>query len=246
MVEQRVVPARAAAPRRIPPRFHFIRFIALFAAAMAVCGLGASLYGWAQIGRVETVLRDGARQTGATLTQVAISLQTASDSATHAAGSADDARTALADASKTTRDLAATLDETGKTLDVTIPGLNIRPFTGVETNFRSQSDEFRTLSTSIDATRTSIAQNATDLRAIGTNTGALAATMRDRATLLNDLARPGSTLDTIITPLRVLAAWSVLLHLLLLGMGVSLFVLTIERHAPLPADLLPDGTTPLE
>lgn len=228
---------KAERPLLVPPllprrRLHFVRIVAVLAALIAVGGLCASVYGYWQVGHAERVVRDELHQSSDTFTQVATSLRSASDSALHAAGTIDDAKVSLTNASTTVQGLAGTLDQTGNAINVTIPGFGARPFAGVQGNFRDQANQFRDLAGTIDHTRDSLSGNAGDLRAIGTNVGTLATTMQVRATQLNDFAGngPGEHLSSITNPMRVLLAWSVVMHLLLLGFAASLFILTTPHH----------------
>lgn len=223
-------------PRR---RLHFVRFIALVTGLLAVVGLSASIYGYVQIGRAERIIRTQVNESADTFTQVATSLQTASDSALHAGVTVDDAQSSLTSASTTLTDLAGTLDQSGSAINVAIPGLGVRPFAGVQSNFRDQATEFRDLAKTVDSTRDAFGGNATDLRTIGTTVSGLAVTMRARARQLHAFSDgdSGANLASITTPIRVLVAYSILMHLLLLGIGASLFVLTTPGHHPIALTL---------
>ncbi len=235
---QRVTQPGASLPlaRR---RHHFVRFIALVTGLLAVAGLGASIYGYMQVGRAERIIRAQITESADTFTQVAASLQTTSDSALHAAVTIDTTQSSLTSASTTLTNLAGTLDRSGSALNIAVPGIGTRPFAGAQSNFSDQANEFRDLAKTVDTTRDSFAGNATDLRAISTTVGDLAVTMRVHARQLRTFADggTGANLATITTPVRVLLAYSILMHLLFLGIGASLFFLTVPGHHPIAIPL---------
>lgn len=226
---RRVVARKARASlswRRI-----FIRVVAIAGCLAAIVGLYASVKTYRQIDRAQTLAQAQLRESSATFKQVAVSLRTVADSADHAATTADGAKGTLGTASATTRNAAGTLDDTASAINFTIPFTNTKPLEGVDTNFRDTAKELRTLADTIDLTGGSLATNAADLRAISRDVDAMAVEMERVSDQLRQFAGDGpgeSGLVQITGGARMILAWSVVIHLLLLGMAMSMFLLTTE------------------
>jgi hypothetical protein len=209
----------------------FIRVVALAGCLAAIVGVYATVRAYRQIERAQTVAQAQLRETSATFQQVAASLRTVSDSADHAATTADGAKGTLGTASATTRNAAGTLDATAGAINFTIPFTNTKPLDGVDTNFRDTATQLRTLADTIDQTGGSLEQNATDLRAISRDVDAMATQMDRVSDQLRQFAGDGpgeSGLLQITGGARLILSWSVVIHLLLFAMSVSLFLLTTD------------------
>lgn len=219
----------------------FIRLVAIATCLVALSGIGASIYGYRQVDRAEAEARQQLQQISDTFAQVAASLRTVGDSATNAAGSASEAKTSLASASSATRGTADTLDQTANVINFTIPFSNVRPLAGVDINFRDQARQLRILADQIDQTGVALGQNDTDLKAIAADVAAMSRQMSTISTQLRQFAGDGSgpgAMTQITTGTRLIIAWSVVIHLLLFGMGISLYLLTGDppRRADPPLD----------
>ena len=210
-------------------RYRFIRLVALLTGVAAIAGLAGSVAIYRQIDAAERTARGQLDQIGEQFTQIAATLATVESSAANAATSVDQAGTALTDAAKTTREFAAALDETAAIINFSVPGLNFRPLDGLDTNFREQAGQLRDLATQVDRTNTTLGQNSRDLRAISGDVALIAREMGDISAQLRQFSSgPDSSLATITNGTRLLIAWSGVIHLLLLAIAASLFLLTIE------------------
>jgi hypothetical protein len=138
----------------------------------------------------------------------------------------DEARTTLTDTSQTTRDFAGVLDRTASVINFTIPGFNIRPLDGLDTNFHDQARQLRDLATQVDQTNTALSQNGQNLRAISADVTRISRQMGDIS------AGQDSPLTNITGGTRTLIVWGGIIHLLLFAIDVSLCLLTIEDAEP--------------
>lgn len=209
----------------------FIRVVALAGCLAALVGMYASVQMYREIDRAQTLAQAQLRESSATFKQVAASLRTVADSADHAATTADGAKGTLGNASATTRNAAGTLDDTASAINFTIPFTNTKPLEGVDTNFRDTAKELRGLADTIDLTGGSLETNAADLRAISRDVDAMAVEMDRVSDQLRQFAGDGpgeSGLVQITDGARMILSWSVVIHLLLLGMAMSMFMLTTE------------------
>lgn len=209
----------------------FVRVIALVALVVALVGLYASARAYREIDRADAAARGQLRDLGATFREVAGSLRTVAASADHAAGTVDDAKATLGGAASTTRNAAGTLDQTAGVINFTIPFTNVKPLEGVDANFRDTATQLRGLADSIDKTGGSLGQNAGDLRAIGRDAGVMAGQVDRVADQLGQLAGDGpgpSGLTQLTSSARLLVSWSMVVHLLLLGLAVALYLITTD------------------
>ena len=205
--------------------------VAVLGCLVALVGLYASYRAYQAVDRAEAVAQEQLREMSATFRQVSGSLRTVADSADHAAATADGAKGTLGAASESTRNAARTLDDTAGAINFTIPFTNTRPLEGVDTNFRNTANQLRTLADTIDTTGGSLTQNASDLRAISRDVDEMATQMDRVSDQLRQFAgdRPGSSgLLQITQGTRLISSWSVVVHLLLLAMAISLYLLTTD------------------
>ena len=224
---------------RLTWRRLFVRLVALATCLIALAGVGASAYAYQQVGLAERQSQEQLLQISAQFDEISGSIVTVSESIGRAAGTVDEAKTSLGSASATTRGAASTLDETARTINFTIPGTTLRPLAGVDTNFRNQAEQLRTLANDIDRTGGSLTSNAGDLRAIGRDVGEVSRDMDEVAQRLRQFAGGGAEpggLAQITDGTRLIISWSVIVHILLFGMGIALYLLTTEpRYVIIPA-----------
>ena len=209
----------------------FIRVVALAGCLAAIVGVYVSVRAYRQIERAQTVAQAQLRETSATFRQVAASLRTVSDWADHAATTVDGARgrsarprqrRAMPPARSMIRPGRSTLRSRSRTRS---------RWMASDTNFRNTATQLRTLADTIDQTGGSLEQNATDLRAISRDVDAMATQMDRVSDQLRQFAGDGpgeSGLLQIAGGARLILSWSVVIHLLLFAMSVSLFLLTTD------------------
>lgn len=221
---------------RLSWRRLFVRLLAIVTALVALGGIGVSVFVYRQVDRAQGAAQAQLEEISGSFSQVAASLRTVSTSANNAATSTNEAKLSLDGAAATTRSAADTLDYTAGLINFSIPGLG-RPLAGVDVAFRNQGTQLRTLAGQIDQTGGALVQNDRDLRAISADVGTIARDVDAVARQLRLFADRGAGgLGQITIGTRLLVAWSVVIHLLLLGMAVSLFLLTLD-------DRRRDGTT---
>jgi septal ring factor EnvC (AmiA/AmiB activator) len=206
-----------------------VRLFAVLACLFALAGAAGSFYAYRQVSVADRAAQQELVQISDQFAQISATLVTVSTSANNAGTSVDEARTALTDTAKTTRDFAGTLDQTASVINFTIPGFNLRPLNGVDTSFHDQARQLRDLATQVDQTNTALSQNGQDLRAISADVTTISRQMGDVSAQLRHFSDgPDSSLATITRGTRTLIIWSGIIHLLLLAIGVSLFLLTVE------------------
>jgi septal ring factor EnvC (AmiA/AmiB activator) len=225
-------PSTTLARRRARVRFWrrlIIRLIAVLASLMALVGIVGSVIAYRQISGAQRSAQAELRQISDNFTQISLTLATVSTSAGNASASVGEARVALDDAAKTTRGVADTLDQTAGVINFTVPGTTYKPLAGVDTSFRDQARQLRTVADDVAKTNTALNQNGTDLKAISDDVSKVSAQMADIAVQLRSLSNDGDGSLTMITnATRLVIIWSGIIHLLLLLVGVSLFLLTVE------------------
>lgn len=210
-----------------------IRVVALLTCFIGLFGLGCSLLVYQQVGVIERATQNQVRQISNNFTLVANTLTTVSASATNAGTSVTQAQKSLTEAAATTRSAAITFDQTASAVNFAIPGTTYRPLAGVDTNFREQARQLRTLADNVDQTNTAIGQNAQDLGAISRDVGSISGQMSDIADQLRWLSGENSSpLLMVANSVRLLLIWSTILHALLFALGLCLWLLTIEDDTP--------------
>lgn len=219
--------ARVRLLRRI-----IVRVVAIGACLIALVGIVGSVIAFRQISGAQRAAQAELRQISDNFAQIATTLDTVSASAANASSSVGEARGALDNTVRTTRDIANTLDETARTINFTVPGTTYKPLEGVDTSFRNQARQLRTVAGDVERTNTALGQNGTDLKSISGEVATVARQMRDISTQLRQLSSEGGgSLTTITDGTRLLVIWSGILHLLILALGISLYLLTVEEHA---------------
>ena len=204
--------------------------MAVLACLVALAGIGGSIVVYRQIGAAQRVSQSELGEISDTFAQIATTLATVSASAAHASTSIGEARVALDDAATTTRSAADTLDQTAKVINFTVPGTTYMPLAGVDTGFRDQARQLRTVAGDVETTNAALAQNGTDLQAISTDVAAVSRQMTDISGQLRRLSNDaGGSLSTVSDGIRLLILWSVAIHVLLLGLGVCLYLLTLAE-----------------
>ena len=228
---QRTTPERARRRGRV--RFWrrtIVRLVAILAILVALVGAYGTYTAYRQVEVAEQSARRELGQISDQFAQMSATLLTVSSSAANAATSVDAARTSLTETSKTTRDFAGALDRTASVINFTIPGFNIRPLDGLDTSFHNQASQLRDLAMQVDQTNTALSQNNQDLQAISTDVVQISRQMGDISTQLDHFSSgPDNSLATITRETRTLIVWSGIIHLVLLAIGVSLYLLTIEE-----------------
>jgi uncharacterized protein YoxC len=229
-------PADAARERR--SRAHrlrqaIVRFVALLTCFIGLVGLGGSTLIYRQVNVIERASQNQIRQISNNFVLVANTLTTVSTSANNASTSVEQARRSLDDAATTTRGAATTFDQTAVAINFAIPGTTYRPLVGVDTNFREQARQLRTLADDVDQTNAAIGQNVQDLGAISRDVGTISSQMADVANQLQQLSgADNSPLTLVAGSARLLLIWSMIIHGLLFALGLCLWLLTVEEHAP--------------
>jgi hypothetical protein len=207
----------------------FVRLVGLLTCLVGLAGVAASAYGYQQVERAEVAAQQQLLQIAGTFDQIAASMRTASTTAANAGNSADGAKTSLAGASAAARGAADALDETAKVINFTIPFSNLRPLAGVDVSFRDQARQLRALGDQVDQTGGLLTQNGQDLRTIGADVARVADDMGAVSGQVRQFAGAGpgpGALTQITNSTRLLISWSVIIHLLLFGMGLSQVLLT--------------------
>ena len=97
----------------------------------------------------------------------------------------------------------------------------------MEASFRQEATQLRNVSTEIDQTGTSLATNSGNLRTISQQ---VQATAQNTDTIANQIMQladgPGSgSVPGITSSVRLILIWSIVLHLLILGFGISFYIL---------------------
>jgi septal ring factor EnvC (AmiA/AmiB activator) len=229
---QSQAPSPALARRRARVRFWrrlIIRLIAVLSSLVALVGIVGSVSAYRQISGAQRSAQTELRQIGDNFAQVSVTLATVSTSAGNASTSVGEARVALDDAAKTTRGVADTLDQTAGVINFTVPGTTYKPLAGVDTSFREQARQLRTVADDVAKTNTALGQNGTDLKAISDDVSTVSRQMADISAQLRSLSNDGDgSLSMITNATRLVIIWSGIIHLLLLLVGVSLFLLTVE------------------
>ena len=208
----------------------FVRLVAVATCLVALVGVWATVAAYRQVDAAEAAAQSQLAEIGETFNQVSSTLRTLSDSASHAAGTVNDAKTSLGDASAATRNAAATLDQAAGLVNFSIAG--VRPLAGLDTIFRDQATQLRTVAKGIDDTNGSLTGNSGDLRAISADLTVLAGSMNGVAQQVRQLAGYGpgpSALLELTRTTRMILTWSVIVHLVLFAIGISLFLLTLEK-----------------
>ena len=207
----------------------FVRLFAVVTCLVALVGIWATYTAYDRVNRAESAAQRQLSEIGDTFATVATTLGHVGDSANQAADTAGQARTSLGSAAATTRSAADTLDQTATAIDITI--LGSRPLATVGITFRDQARQLRSLADQIDRTGNSVGDNSGYLRAISADAAAMANDMTGVSQQLRQFAGYGpgpSALLQITASTRLILTWSVVIHLVLFGVGVSLFLLTIE------------------
>ena len=232
---QQPAPSPALARRRARVRRLrriIVRVVAIVACLIALVGIVGSVIAYRQISGAQRAAQAELRQISDNFAQIATTLDTVSTSAANASTSVGEARGALGNTVRTTRDIADTLDETADVINFTVPGTTYKPLEGVDTSFRDQARQLRTVAGDVEQTNAALGQNGTDLKAISDEVATVAGEMRDVSTQLQQLSSDsGGSLTTITNGTRLVIIWSGVLHLLILALGISLYLLTVEAHA---------------
>lgn len=219
--------ARARAWRRL-----IIRMVAVIACLVALAGASGSFIAYRQISVAQRGAQAELRQISENFAQVSTTLTTVSSSAANASTSVVEARTALDNTAKTTRGIADTLDQTAGVINFTFPGTTYKPLAGVDTSFRDQARQLRVVADDVTRTNTALTRNGTDLKAISDDVATVSRQMADISVQMRRLSNDGDgSLTTITDGTRLVIIWSGIIHLLLLAVGVSLYLLTVEDHA---------------
>ena len=207
----------------------FVRLFALVTCLVALVGVGATAVAYQRVNRAEAAAQRQLGEISDTFLRVANTLRHAGDSASQAGGTVDAAKTSLDSAATATRSAANALDQAAAAINITIAG--VQPFATVGTLFRDQAEQVRSLARQIDQTSTTLGANSGHLRAISADTVVMANDMTNVSQQLREFAGYGpgpSALLEITTGTRLILAWSVIVHLVLAGVGISLFLLTLE------------------
>lgn len=224
---------------RLTWRRLFVRLVALTTCLIAIGGIGASAYAYRQVGQAERAAQEQLLQISATFAELAASTLTVSASIDRAAVTVEEARGSLQSASQTTNTAAKTLEDTARVINFTIPGFNYRPLEGVDASFREQARQLRNLAGDIDQTGAALGRNVGDLHTIGKDVTEVSRDLDQVSTQLRDFSGRGNGvggLAQITRGTRLILTWSIIVHLLLFGMGIALYLLTTEPryviHSP--------------
>lgn len=225
-------PPRTLTYRRARVRFWrrlIIRLIAVFSVLIALVGIAGAVFAYRQVSVAQRSAQTELRDISDNFAQIAQTLATVSTSATNASTSVGEARVALDDAAKTTRGVADTLDGTADVINFTVPGTTYKPLEGVDTSFREQARQLRLVAEDVAKTNTALSQNGTDLKAIGSDVSTVSSQMGDISVQLQRLSNDSNgSLTTLTNATRLVITWGGIVHLLLLLVGISLFLLTVE------------------
>ena len=221
--------ALGVALARITWRRLFVRLFAILTCLVALVGVWATTVTYRRVSDAEAAAQRQLSEMADNFAQVANTLRHAGDSTTQAADAINDARLSLESAAATTRNAAGALDQTATAINITI--LGSRPLESVGTLFRDQAGQLRALADQIDRTGVSVGANSGQLRAISADTAVMATNINDVSRQLRQFAGYGpgpSALLQITNGTRLILTWSVIVHLVLFGVGVSLWLLTME------------------
>ena len=204
-----------------------VRLFTVLATIVALIGIGVSIVAYRQMGQAQASAQDQLRLIGRTTAQSSQTLRSVADASNQGAATVDSATTSIKQISGTIRDTAGTIESTAGVFNFTIPITNTRPLAGVEASFRQEATQLRNVSTEIDQTGTSLATNSGNLRTISQQ---VQATAQNTDTIANQIMQladgPGSgSVPGITSSVRLILIWSVVLHLLILGFGISFYIL---------------------
>jgi hypothetical protein len=217
--------------------------IAVAVCLVAILGGVASVYAVRQVGAAQSQAQEQLRQISQTCDQAATTLTTISHSIDHAATTVDDTQTTLHSASANLRTTARTLDDTANIINFTIPATNYQPLIGAQEKFQAQAEQMRELADHLDQTNQSLSQNAQDLHTASNNIAVLATQMSAVAAQIHQVAGDGpgqGSLAHVGAGFQLFALYCIALHFLLFGIGLSLFLLTLDQPATATSILLND------
>lgn len=201
----------------------FVRGVAVLACAVALAGLGATLYVYREVDRAERATREQLRQLGTSVGRVAATLETVGAAAGRAGDTAGEAERAVAQAATAT-------DGTAVALTRIADRVNATP--GVAVDVGDQAEQLRGLADQLERTSDALNRNEADLRALGTDVARIARDMDDIAGQLRRFAGDGdgtSELARLTDTARLTIAAGVgLLLVLLFGLGAALYVMTTD------------------
>ena len=247
MARTRPAPLPSRQRRRSSQRRHWrraaIRVIAVAVCLVAILGGGASVYAVRQVGAAQSQAQEQLRQISQTCDQAATTLTTISHSIDHAATTVGDTQTTLHSASANLRTTAQTLDDTADIVNFTLPATSYQPLTGAREKFQTQAEQMRELADHLDQTNQSLNQNAQDLHTASDNIAVLAAQMNAVAAQLHQVAGDGpgqGSLAHVGAGFQLFALYCIALHFLLFGIGLSLYLLTLDQPATAASVLLND------
>ena len=216
---------------RLTWRRLFVRFFAIATCLVALGGIGATYVAYEQVNQAESAAQAQLSEISDTFSRVANSLQHVGESASQVSDTADEAKTSLGGAAAATRSAANALDQTATAINISIVGT--RPLEAVGALFRDQAGQLRSLADQIDQTGASVGDNSGYLRAISADATVMANEITHASQQLRQFAGYGpgpSALLQITASTRLILAWSVVVHLVIFGVGVSLWLLTIESR----------------
>ena len=164
-----------------------IRIVAWLLIVNGIAGVAAVVAGWG----MTTSLLDGLRQSGTVVTAqqarltesmrgVAVGVDDASQATAGLSRSTTDVRNAVNDATQTANQLAATFDRLGQATQTTVFGA--RPLEGLTEPFRTNADDFRRLSRSLDATADSLAVNTQEMTRVSNDLKSIQSQVSSAAT----------------------------------------------------------------
>ncbi|MHB8645151.1 MAG: hypothetical protein ACYDAR_05115 [Thermomicrobiales bacterium] len=213
--------------RRVRRWLNVVRVFTMLAAVVALVGFGGSLYAWRQIDRAQAAAQQQLHLIASTASQSAQTLRSVTDASTQGAATVDTATMSLTRISATVRITAGTIETTAGAFNFTIPITNVHPLAGVDASFRQAATQLRSIATEIDTTTTSLAANGSNLRTIAQEVQTIA---QNTDVIANELLRladgPGSgSVPAIARDVRLILIWSVVLHLLVLGFAITLYIL---------------------
>jgi hypothetical protein len=222
-------PESAHAQRSSQTLRRIIQVIAGLTCLFAIGGITISLISIVKLHNAEDRAHPQIQQLSATINQVAITLQNASTAAQNGATTVGTIQDTLGSSATTIRGVSDTLGDIAGIVDFRVPGTNMQPLSGVDTRLREESTQLQSLAGDIQRTQTALGQNATDLRAIGQNLALLAQQTAETAQQVQQFAASEETngsMAALIATIRLITLWVLLAHLIVLGIGIALFVLT--------------------
>jgi ABC-type transporter Mla subunit MlaD len=220
-----------------------IRTIAVIVCLVALVGGGAAVYVAHQVDVAQRQAQQQLRQISQTCDQAAATLTTIGLSIDHAATTVDGTQTTLRSASANLRTTAQTLDDTADIVNFTLPATSYQPLTGAREKFQVQAGQMRELADHLDQTNQALTQNAQDLRATSGNIAVLATQMNAVAAQLHEFAGDGPTQGSfaqLSAGFQIFAIYSITLHLLLFGIGLAIYLLTLDQPPRVASVLLSD------